>query len=152
MKQLIVLLLCFASLNVAAQDSQETGNNYFIYATDTLTNSQNDTVTIPQRVHKGSMYASIYTKEVAITGTATGTVALQGSIDGTNWFSVAIGTNAAAVGASQTATTSGETWYSVIPLAGATTYGSAQYRYLRAIVAQTGTGTSWYHVQLIYKR
>lgn len=144
MKYLIALLILCASIQLSAQ-------KYFVYETNTLTNVESETVTLHKNLTSNSLYLTIYTQETVLTGTATGTITLEGSIDNVNWYPVLTGTATTALSAVQTITAAGETWYTVPSVGGAATYGSAQYRYLRAVIDQTGTGTSTYHTQFVWK-
>lgn len=149
MKSIITfIILLFA----VAGFSQRT----WINVTDTLTNTQNDTADVSSNTSYPSKHATIFAKEVAITGSATGTIALQGSIDGSEWYVVQTSIVGAVLGNTQTATTGGIV-FNTSPIVGLydgtneILVGSALYRFLRVITVQTGTGTSKYKVQIIWK-
>ena len=85
MKKLILLLVCFAGLAVAAFSQVSAPKTYGAYlgVKDTLTNAQasSKTTTIP-----GNKTAITYQVEfLKLTGTVAGTIKLYISADGTNW-------------------------------------------------------------------
>ena len=149
MKHIITIIFLFIALSSYGQKT-------WINTTDTLTNTQSDTVVVSTNISYPSKHATIFAKEVVDAGTATGTIALQGSINGSDWYSVETGISGSALAATQTATVGGivcqtspvnSVWNGTTEVS----VGSSQYRFLRVITAQTGTGTSYYSVQIIWK-
>ena len=122
--------------------------------TDTLTNTQNDT-SIVKTVFKKQERFSAWIAETGITGTATATVKFQGSIDRVNWYSIEVA-EGADIGDTHTVLEAGSIMSSLPVYAfnvtdTPTPSGTPLFRYLRIIFIQTGTGTSTYLAQFVFK-
>lgn len=132
--------------------------------TDTLTNAQSDTITCPRdlrRVTEGTILCAVDT----ISGTASATLTPQGSINGTDWYTVgAFGTDASFSDYTPIAiiplTGLGTAWLAPVrpqaPSASGSTVkyvavGTQAFKQFRLIIAQTGIGVSQYQCEAILR-
>lgn len=145
LKLLFVGLFALFSINVQAQAPTGPKITYTTVgqalstpthaATDTVTNT---TVKYQYAIAQGSnihiTFQSLYTK---VSGTAAGTIALQGSIDGVNW-SGTLGTAFTLTDVSSQVAT-----FTVVP---------SQYQYYRIVVTPSGTQSSRINTKVLVRR
>lgn len=152
MKQLLTAL-AFMLAFATASFSQVA----FYNSTDTLTNTDSETFVIFQDANtRMNSFGTFYIEEDDQSGSAAATIAFEATLDNSTWFAYphftvngASTTSTTSIGAEGTGTTIVFTPVQItFDSSGvAKAYGCPPVRGLRAVVSQTGTGVSVYHIE-----
>jgi len=137
-------LLILAVLVVGMTASAQTFNKATAWAVDTLTNSETAYLTLPKITRSVESISGQVLAE-NITGTSAGTIILQGSLDGTTYFTLTDVTGLISIAVNDTTT-----------IVDNATFGWNVYKpaflYYRMALGQTGTSTTEYTGYYLIKK
>lgn len=143
----IVLLLAVVLIGLSALAQR---NSVITVAPDTLTNAETINIDVVE-LRANQEVISITAEVTQLTGTAAGTLTLQASLDGTNWF-IVNGVGAGVLTASPQASITGAALNSLTiadGLIGSWVVNKNSYRHYRIVAA--GSGTQSTQIDIKYK-
>ena len=138
------LLLLIAVLIAGMAASAQTFNQATVWTVDTLTNTETAYLTLPKVTRSVESISGLVLAET-VTGTAAGTILLQGSLDGTTYVTLTDVTGYISIAVNDTTT-----------IVDNATFGWNVYKpaflYYRMALVQTGTSTTEYTGHYLIKK